>query len=316
MISIIIPLYNKEFFIRRTLNSVLSQTFQEFEIIIVDDGSTDNSLGEVKKINDKRIRIVRQKNAGVAGARNRGIEESKYALIAFLDADDEWLPNHLQELLDLKNNFPKCQIFATNYKIVDPDTNERFPVNTKVLDLDEQYGELINYFDVAIKTAPILWTSAIAVGKKAICEVGSFPVGVKLGEDLLTWARLADKYNIAYSKNITAIYNFKAYTEMLDNEPMPDQNDVVGMGLKDILDTTERNRSELRKYISLWHRMRCNLYIKNFKRIDALSEIIKALYYNPVMYKNYVLLLLCLVPHGLRNWIMLQRLKKQQKALS
>lgn len=316
MISIVIPLYNKEKYISRTILSALNQTYEDFEIIIVDDGSTDKSVVEVEKFNNKRIRIISQKNTGVSAARNRGIEEARYDLIAFLDADDEWLPNHLEEIVDLKTNFLECQVFATNYKIVDSYGDKRFPVNTEVLKLHGENGIIANYFDAAINTAPPLWTSAIVVTKDVINAIGGFPMSVRLGEDLLTWAKLADKYNIAYSKTVTAVYHFKAYTEMLDDEPMPDDNDVVGMGLRYLYENTNRDKAALRKYISLWHRMRCNLYIKNFKRVDALSEIMKALYYNPVMYKNYLLLILCIVPHSLRNRIMYLRLKKQQKALS
>ncbi|MDM5272778.1 glycosyltransferase family A protein, partial [Sulfurovum sp. zt1-1] len=113
MFSVVIPLYNKEQYIAKTLESVLLQTFQEYEIIVVDDGSTDKSTFEVKRYNDNRIRLIQQENAGVSAARNRGIEEANYDLIAFLDADDEWLPNHLQELINLRIDYPECEVFAT-----------------------------------------------------------------------------------------------------------------------------------------------------------------------------------------------------------
>lgn len=96
MISVVIPLYNKEKQIANTLHSVLRQTFQNFEIVVVNDGSTDNSVQEVEKVNDIRIRIVHQNNAGVSAARNKGIEEARYDIIAFLDADDEWKAEYLE----------------------------------------------------------------------------------------------------------------------------------------------------------------------------------------------------------------------------
>ena len=102
MISIVIPLYNKEKQIAHTLQSVFAQTFQDFEIVIVDDGSTDNSVMEVKKFDDPRVLLIQQSNAGVSAARNRGIEEANGELIAFLDADDEWMPEFLQTILQLK----------------------------------------------------------------------------------------------------------------------------------------------------------------------------------------------------------------------
>ena len=95
IISVVIPLYNKEKKIEYTLKSVFTQTFQNFEIVIVDDGSTDNSVEEVEKFTDSRIRLIHQTNAGVSAARNRGIEAASGELIAFLDADDVWMPEYL-----------------------------------------------------------------------------------------------------------------------------------------------------------------------------------------------------------------------------
>ena len=90
MFPVVIPLYNKEVYIKNTLNSVLAQTIKDFEIIVVNDGSTDKSAEVVKSLSDPRIRLINQVNAGVSVARNRGINEAKADLIAFLDGDDEW----------------------------------------------------------------------------------------------------------------------------------------------------------------------------------------------------------------------------------
>src|SRR5690554_7052561 len=98
MFSVVIPLYNKELSINNTIQSVLNQTFQDYEIVVVNDGSTDKSLEVVKQINDFRIRIINKLNGGVSSARNRGIEESKFDWIAFLDGDDLWMENHLEIL--------------------------------------------------------------------------------------------------------------------------------------------------------------------------------------------------------------------------
>ncbi|MCM1218490.1 MAG: glycosyltransferase [Lachnospiraceae bacterium] len=97
-ISVIIPLYNKEKVIKNTVNSVLSQTYSDFELVIVDDGSTDKSVQYINEITDNRIRLITQKNAGVSAARNRGVMESGGKWILFLDADDSLFPTCLEVL--------------------------------------------------------------------------------------------------------------------------------------------------------------------------------------------------------------------------
>ena len=115
MISVVIPLYNKERYIERAVYSVLSQTFQQFEIVIVNDGSTDGSVSVIERMNNPLIRLIHQKNGGVSAARNRGIEEARFEYIAFLDADDEWKENHLEVIAGLIRKFPECGVFGTSY---------------------------------------------------------------------------------------------------------------------------------------------------------------------------------------------------------
>ena len=103
--SVIIPLYNKEKYIKNTLKNVLKQTFKNFEIIIINDGSTDNSLKEAQLVSDNRITIYTQKNSGVSDARNFGIKKARGEYIALLDADDIWNTNHLEEHYNSINQF-------------------------------------------------------------------------------------------------------------------------------------------------------------------------------------------------------------------
>lgn len=99
LISVVIPLYNKAPWVKRCIDSIVSQSYQELEILVVNDGSTDNSVEVVKKIEDSRIRVIDKPNGGVSSARNRGIDEAKGEFIAFLDADDMWMPRHIEALL-------------------------------------------------------------------------------------------------------------------------------------------------------------------------------------------------------------------------
>ena len=247
MISVVIPLYNKEKQIKRTLQSVLTQTFQDFEIVIVNDGSTDNSTIEVEKIKDSRIRLIHQENAGVSAARNKGIEEAKYELIALLDADDEWKNKYLEVQYDLYKKYPKCDIFACNYEFVN-EKHDISPTIIKKLSFKENDGILNNYFEVACVSHPPLCSSAIVIKKKAIQAIGGFPLGIKSGEDLLTWAKLATFYQIAYNKLAYAQFNIEGY--LLNEKPkrIPAPIDVVGNELLRLL--RQQPKPYLRQYLS------------------------------------------------------------------
>lgn len=281
MISVIIPLFNKENLISRTLHTVLNQTFQNFEIIVINDGSTDNSIDEVRKIKDKRIRIINQDNSGVSAARNRGIEEAKYKLIAFLDADDEWKQDYLQTQYELYLKFPECSVFATSYLFKKINGKSTYPL-IQYVSFNGNCGILNTYFKICSVSDPPLWTSAVMVLKSAIQSVGGFPIGVKSGEDLLTWARLACKYKIAYTIKPMAIY-----CQGYSNPRPPESIDYVGEQLE-VLYRNYPNKLGLKKYVAFWYKMRmCRcLAHKMWKR--ALIAFSKSLYYNVFQGKIYL----------------------------
>jgi glycosyltransferase involved in cell wall biosynthesis len=196
MFSVIIPLYNKELSISNTIQSVLDQTFQDFEIVIVNDGSTDNSVKEVEKFDDKRIRLIHQENQGVSAARNRGIEEANYEWIAFLDGDDLWRENHLKTLDDMIKKYPIDKVFTTSY-IQSNQTETEKPNNTiDVID---------NYFKAALERR-VTWTSIMCANKEVFDKVGGFNIKLSRGEDLDLWARIGREYRYIKSNLITAIY--------------------------------------------------------------------------------------------------------------
>lgn len=115
MISIIIPLYNKEHCIGETIGSILSQSYRNFEIIVVNDGSKDNSAAIVHSINDERIRLINKENEGVSKTRNRGIKEAKGEWVMFLDADDIIEEGCLQALMQLNTEYPEANILCGNF---------------------------------------------------------------------------------------------------------------------------------------------------------------------------------------------------------
>ena len=208
--SVVIPLYNKQNYIKETIKSVLNQTFQDFEIVIVNDGSKDDSVKVVESIQDDRIKLLHQKNSGVSVARNKGIKEAKADYVAFLDADDLWLPKFLQTIYELIQNFPDAGLYATAYK-KRKENGEEFGINIQALPSKEYEGYLPNYFESIVKGDNLVCSSATCIPKKVFIENDIwFPVGEKYGEDLYVWARVAIKFAIAYSTKICSIYKIEA----------------------------------------------------------------------------------------------------------
>jgi len=204
MFSVIVPLYNKELYILKAVDSVLNQTFNDFELIIVNDGSTDNSLEKVRLRIDSRIRILDQENAGVSTARNNGVKQAKYNYIAFLDADDWWGPDYLMEMKCLIEEFPDAGIYGSKYFIVKNG-------NSKVAGIGVEPGftnGIINYCRVYAKTLCMpLWTGATILKKSVFESEGGFKPNLKLGEDFDLWIRIALKYPVAFLNKPLAYYN-------------------------------------------------------------------------------------------------------------
>jgi glycosyltransferase involved in cell wall biosynthesis len=204
--SVIIPLYNKENYIENTLKSVLEQTFTDFEIIIVNDDSTDNSLEIVKRFDDSRITIIEQQNAGVSATRNLGIEKASGKLIALLDADDYWFPNHLDILHSLYHDFPNAGMYCSRYKIKFAENNLYTP---KLIDITPDFRGIVPDFFRSSYVDRVAWTSIVAIPKEIFNAIGGFNTEVSNGQDLELWIRIAVKFPIAISNTITAHYHYE-----------------------------------------------------------------------------------------------------------
>lgn len=208
--SIIIPLYNKASYVRNALDSIVAQTYKDWELIIVDDGSTDNSaticeefIKEKSKICNlksqiENIKIISQPNAGVAAARNNGVKSSHGEYLCFLDADDWWEPTFLEEMDKLIRDYPDAGIYATNYVYYKPGKTH------VALNLPRGY---MNYPDAYLHGPMPIWTGATCMPRKVFDEMGGFPVGIKLGEDFLLWAKTALHYKVAFCEKPLAYYN-------------------------------------------------------------------------------------------------------------
>lgn len=210
MFSIIIPLYNKAPYIRQCVQTIMVQTLTNYEVIVVNDGSTDTSLENLlTAISDlqfpsEKIRIIDQKNHGVSVARNNGVKLARYDYIAFLDADDWWEPTYLEEMKGLIERFPEAGIYGSSYYKVKEDL--KIPANIGVEDGFTE-GE-VNYFQVYAKTFYMpLWTGATVVKREVFLDENGFRPALKVGEDFDLWARIALKYPVVFLNKILSNYN-------------------------------------------------------------------------------------------------------------
>ena len=246
--SVVIPLFNKDRHIVSTLESVLAQSFSNFEVVVVDDGSTDSSLANVLSVNDKRIRVVQQKNQGVSAARNVGVKESVGEYIAFLDADDLWYPWHLEELNRLIVHFEGYAISSVAHEI-SRDGQVFLPERFSSPDFS---GVVPDVFAAFRKSLALVNSTTACLSRAFLESLGGFPEGVKKGEDVYVWLRAAIEKGLVYSARVCARYNQDAQSR--SNLCLSDEIPYYLIWLDRALmsrSLAEEHVSEARKFLQL-----------------------------------------------------------------
>lgn len=203
MISVIIPLYNKENGIADAVNSVIHQTFSDFELIVINDGSTDRSLEQLARFKDSRLRVISTDNKGVSSARNMGIRKAKYSWIAFLDADDWWSSSFLENMAESIEHYPRHKIFSSGRNRVFTSGNERY--KNKYLP-KEGKTDVINYFKVISKFLPPINASSVVIEKSLFETYGDFNYNQKAHEDHDVWLRLCTNENLVFVNKPLSFY--------------------------------------------------------------------------------------------------------------
>lgn len=289
--SIVIPLFNKEKEIETTLKSVLNQTFQDFEVIVIDDGSTDNSKKIVESIGNSKIKLIATENSGISKARNRGIKEAIGELIAFVDADDFWFENHLEQLAELYKNYPKAGILACNYNIF---YNKSKIIEPYFVGIPKgNWIGIVDDFFASSKINRIAWTGALAIPKKVLSKVGTFDETLVLnaaGEDTDLWIRIALDYPIAFNNSISAQYKKDASNRISEiitlNRNFPKLDKWL---------TIEKTNSSLKKFVDIYR-------IEYAIKYKVAGDIVTFQFYKNALNKNNLTLknkLLFLLPSSI-----------------
>lgn len=217
-ISVVIPLYNKEKYLRRAVESALSQGPAVHEVIVVDDGSTDNGPAHLASLGDDRLRLIRQPNGGVSRARNAGIEAATGEFIAFLDADDAWLPGFADELQALIQAFPQASLYATSYVRVWPDGRREQACLPGVL--KNATRQVVTDPFSAWSRSAIFFTSSMCVRHEALQKQNiRFPIGENLGEDQDVIFRLLESGVLAFSSSPLTEYTQAVFNSLSSSSP-------------------------------------------------------------------------------------------------
>lgn len=200
--SVIMPLYNKAPYVKKAIDSVISQTFRDFEIVVIDDGSSDGSLSEAKAALSETslpYQVIHQENAGVSTARNNGVAVSEGDYLCFLDADDWWAPTFLERMDGLIHDYPGAGAYGTNYYYV-KNGRQRVCVTTSetgVVNYCKSYSERLQM---------PLWTGATCIHRAIYDEMGGFRPNLILGEDFDLWIKIALKHKVVFLNEPLAFY--------------------------------------------------------------------------------------------------------------
>lgn len=219
--SVVLPLYNKKPHVVRAVASVFAQEFTDFELIVVDDASTDGSLDELGVFEDARLVVLKRTEPGPGGyaARNLAIANAKGKYIAFLDADDEWHPEHLAAMHALALRHPKAVFMASAYRIYNNSGYNQNCYARTFADRGEHVLDFSAFLEAYLKYDRVSHTSVTVVLKTVIEELGGFPAGeTRKGGDLYTWLKVVKEGQVAWSPHVGATVYHNAVNQVTKHE--------------------------------------------------------------------------------------------------
>jgi glycosyltransferase involved in cell wall biosynthesis len=302
LISVVIPTYNSASFLPQSVESVLQQTYDNFEVIIVDDGSTDDTETVLLPYKEK-IRYIKKANSGPSGARNLGIAEARGEFIAFQDADDIWVPEKLQLQMDYLTNHPKIAVLHTDLTQFNHQGEVSFS-------LKERYGSIPSgYIFEELLVNHAVTLSTIIVRRSCIDEVGAFDESLIGAEDYNFYLRLARKFQFGFLNQ--ALVKKRLHTNNLsDNLDQMCEDEIKNLEKITLMFPDARiPKRKLGAHIYT----RFGRYYFSQQRFDEAQDCFqKAFRLSPLSVKTWPLWLLAAIPDGLRHGLLaLNRVRKR-----
>ncbi|UYG02173.1 glycosyltransferase family 2 protein [Halomonas sp. LR3S48] len=281
LISIVVPVYNKENYVSRAIKSALDQTYTEFEIIVVDDASTDRSMEKVAEFKDSRIRVLHRSQPGPGGyaARNYGIREARGSWIALLDADDAWFPEHLTQSMRIASEFPDIPIISAARMSEVNGTMKLDPFAKRFISQGSQILYLSDYLEFACKGLRAMGTNSILVKRDSLYRNSIFPEGrAERSGDLYTWVMLiARMKRMIWSPHVASISYRQASFVSRNSVPSMRLFHEMVSDLEPYID--ERQSKALKKYAN---KMVKYAWLENKKASSSIetSELCKSFYWD------------------------------------
>lgn len=263
IVSVIIALYNKENYIAQALESIIAQTYKNYEIIVVDDGSTDASRTTLEPYMGK-ITYVWQENAGPGAARNRGICASSGQYIAFLDADDYWLKEFLEYTVSFLEKHPDIGAVATAYWRKRREGKLRWPLGKYRL----TEGPIEDFFKTYAKTQ-FCWTSSVLLTRDVLALLGGFRTDLKVGEDVELWCRVGAVNKWGYISKPLAVYNEMNFDSLTRGENRFSLISDLWDREKAILPLLSQDKKRSYQYVRwmlAWDQFKRLLYLGSYKK--------------------------------------------------
>lgn len=261
-ISVIIPIFNRADFIERSLKSVLDQSYSDLEVIVVDDGSTDETFQVVKKFfSDKRLKYIYQENSGVSSARNLGVSVASFKWIAFLDSDDEWHTNKLLEQVEYHKCNPEYQLIHTE---------ETWIRNGKRVNQPKHYRKKGGEIFLECLSLCAISPSTVLMNKSLFNEMGGFSTSYTVCEDFDLWLKITSKYPVGLV-DMSLINKYAGHDDQLSTKYIAmDLYRVRALNnILNIRDLTAREQDEVQKVIV----KKCEILIKGYRKHNNLGHI-------------------------------------------
>lgn len=240
--TVIIPLYNKENYVENALKSIINQTFSDYEVLIINDGSTDKSIEKITPFLSEKIKLINHsENRGLSAARNTGIQKATSRYVTFLDADDLWKSNFLELIASLINNFPDARIFATNYEEI-YGTKTLIPHNgTQHLAPNE--STLIDFFKYNLQQG-IYNHGSVCLAKEVYDKVGFYDETIDFSEDIDFNIRANSEFKLAFCNTIAMSYCMQSENQLttsaISHKRLPNYNKY---------EVLAKTNSSLKKYL-------------------------------------------------------------------